>query len=149
MEGLFSVKNQKNKKAKKRVWKKFVYTNAFDYIGNIGDIFCWCCMAFSYILWGGLNRKQLDESKLSVNAGLAQESGKITNIALYGSDSRNHDYKGLSDVIMIASINSKTNNVKLISIARDTYVDVPGYGKTKITHAYSYGGARIGNTNIE
>lgn len=92
---------------------------------------------------GGLNRKQLDESKLSVNAGLVQESGKITNIALYGLDSRNHDYKGLSDVIMIASINSKTNNVKLISIARDTYVDVPGYGKTKITHAYSYGGAEL------
>lgn len=95
---------------------------------------------FLYLV-GGLNRAEIDESKLSVSA----ESGdkKIMNIALYGIDSRNHDYQGRSDAILIASINSKTGQIKLISIARDTYVPVPGYYDTKINHAYAYGGPEL------
>ena len=96
---------------------------------------------FAYLL-GGLNRTTLDESKLSVTAGLSQ-NGKITNIALFGLDSRNHDYEGRSDAIMVASVNGKTGKIKLVSIARDTYVNVPGYGETKINHAYAYGGAEL------
>lgn len=96
---------------------------------------------FAYLL-GGLNRTTLDESKLSVTAGLSQ-NGKITNIALFGLDSRNHDYEGRSDAIMVASVNGKTGKIKLISIARDTYVNIPGYGQTKINHAYAYGGAEL------
>ncbi len=95
--------------------------------------------AFLYLV-GGLNRAELDESKLS-----AQESEDegIINIALYGVDSRNHDYKGRSDAIMIASVNSRTGQIKLISVARDTYVSVPGYYDTKINHAYAYGGPEL------
>ncbi len=95
--------------------------------------------AFLYLV-GGLNRTELDESKLS-----AQESEDegIINIALYGVDSRNHDYKGRSDAIMIASVNSRTGQIKLISVARDTYVSVPGYYDTKINHAYAYGGPEL------
>lgn len=95
---------------------------------------------FLYLV-GGLNRAEIDESKLSVSA----ESGdkKIMNIALYGIDSRNHDYQGRSDAILIASINSKTGQIKLISIARDTYVPVSGYYDTKINHAYAYGGPEL------
>ena len=96
---------------------------------------------FAYLL-GGLNRTTLDESKLSVTSGLSQ-NGKITNIALFGLDSRNHDYEGRSDAIMVASVNGKTGKIKLVSIARDTYVNVPGYGETKINHAYAYGGAEL------
>lgn len=96
---------------------------------------------FAYLL-GGLNRTTLDESKLSVTAGLSQ-NGKINNIALFGLDSRNHDYEGRSDAIMVASVNGKTGKIKLVSIARDTYVNVPGYGETKINHAYAYGGAEL------
>ncbi|MDO4531697.1 MAG: LCP family protein, partial [Bacillota bacterium] len=47
------------------------------------------------------------------------------------------------DAIMIASINGRTGKIKLISVARDTYVSVPGYHKTKINHAYSYGGPEL------
>lgn len=95
---------------------------------------------FLYMV-GGLNRSELDESNLSVNEEYGD--GKIMNIALYGVDSRNHDYQGRSDAIMIASVNGKTGKVKLISIARDTHVSVPGYYDTKINHAYAYGGPEL------
>ncbi len=90
---------------------------------------------------GGLNRSEIDEEKLSVSEQPADH--RIINIALYGVDSRNYDFVGRSDAIMIASINSRTGKIKLISVARDTYVPVPGYGKTKINHAYSYGGPEL------
>lgn len=77
------------------------------------------------------------------------------NIALFGIDSRADDY-GLgnrSDCIIIASINNKTKEVNLISVYRDTYVEIPGHGLDKITHAYSYGGAELAiktlNTNLD
>ncbi len=41
---------------------------------------------------------------------------------------------------MIAHYDQTTNNIKLVSIMRDTYVDIPGHGKQKINAAYAFGG---------
>lgn len=68
------------------------------------------------------------------------------NILLLGVDSRDmNELKGTrSDMMMIASINKETNEVKLTSIYRDTYLklgDTPTYDK--ITHACVYGGPEM------
>ena len=67
------------------------------------------------------------------------------NIAIFGVDSRSDDYGvgNRSDCIIIASINNSTCEIKLISIYRDTYVNIKGHGLDKITHAYSYGEAPL------
>ena len=93
---------------------------------------------FVYMV-GGLNRSEINEENLSANEGLEG----VINIALYGVDSRNNDYTGRSDAILICSVNGKTGQIKLISVARDTYVSVPGYYNTKINHAYAYGGPEL------
>ena len=93
---------------------------------------------FVYMI-GGLNRADINEENLSANEGLEG----VINIALYGVDSRNNDYVGRSDAILICSVNADTGKIKLISIARDTYVSVPGYYNTKINHAYAYGGPEL------
>uniref|UniRef100_UPI0007D084B2 LCP family protein n=1 Tax=Rossellomorea aquimaris TaxID=189382 RepID=UPI0007D084B2 len=48
---------------------------------------------------------------------------------------------GRSDVLLLLTVNPKTEEIKMLSIPRDTltYVEEAGY-ETKITHAYSYGG---------
>ena len=94
--------------------------------------------AFLYMV-GGLNRSDINEENLSANEGI----DGVINIALYGVDSRNSDYQGRSDAIMICSVNGKTGKIKLVSVARDTYVSVPGYYNTKINHAYAYGGPEL------
>lgn len=103
-------------------------------------------MAGAYALFAnmlsGIKRTDVDESQLAVNEDLAG-NGKITNIALYGVSSRDDSYVGLSDSIMVVSVNGKTGQIKLVSIARDTYVSVDGHGKTKINHSYSYGGPEL------
>lgn len=68
----------------------------------------------------------------------------IRNIAIFGIDARSDTYEnGRSDAIIIASINENTKQIKLISVYRDTYVNIDGYGLDKITHAYAYGGPRL------
>lgn len=79
----------------------------------------------------------------SVDAELKAKD--VTNIALFGVDSRDtgSDVGSRSDSIMILSIDKEHNKLKLTSIMRDTYVNVDGHGKTKITHAYAYGGPKL------
>ena len=92
-----------------------------------------------------MKRETVDETVLNVNEVKKEQSVemKIKNIAVFGVDSRNGEDTGNSDAIMIVSIDGKRGKIKMVSIARDTYVNLPKYGKTKITHAYSYGGPEL------
>lgn len=74
----------------------------------------------------------------------------ITNILLLGVDSRNPKVdKGLSDSIIILTIDRKNNVLKMTSIMRDCYVYIPGY-KTpdKINAAHSLGGPELAMRTI-
>lgn len=98
---------------------------------------------------------KIDEQELGVSAQAEEKLADYRNIAIFGIDSRENTYdKGnRSDCIIIASINNKTKEVKLISVYRDTYVQIEGHGLDKITHAYSYGSAPLAistlNTNLD
>ena len=84
----------------------------------------------------GIN-KDIDEKSLAAQEG-------YTNIALFGIDNRETGQygSGNADTIMIASIDNSTKEVRLVSIYRDTYLDVDGAGNYhKANSAYSVGGA--------
>ena len=49
-----------------------------------------------------------------------------------------------SDAIMLLTVDTVNKKIKLTSIARDTYVDIEGYGKDKLNHAFAYGWAKNG-----
>lgn len=66
------------------------------------------------------------------------ENKKITNIALFGVDQVG-DTPGRSDSIIIATFDETHNKLKLTSIMRDSYVNIPGRGYDKINHAYAFG----------
>ncbi len=71
----------------------------------------------------------------------------IVNIALFGIDSRSvsgkASFKGLSDSIMILSLNTDTGKINIISVMRDSLVEIPGKAVNKINAAYSMGGATL------
>lgn len=77
------------------------------------------------------------------------------NIALFGVDSRENSLEKSThtDTIIIASINRKTKDIKLASIYRDTYVEIPDNGFNKINAAYFKGGYPLAlntiNTNFD
>ncbi|MGB4588310.1 MAG: LCP family protein [Clostridiaceae bacterium] len=75
----------------------------------------------------------------------------VTNIALFGVDAE-IGKNGRSDTIMIVTVDKNTKKIKLTSIVRDSYVDIPDRGMDKINHAYAFGGAQLAlktiNTNF-
>lgn len=76
----------------------------------------------------------------------------IKNIALFGVDSRNSSFTGLSDVIMILTVDNRHHAIKMTSILRDTRVPIEGPTlsggylegwDTKINTAYNEGGPEL------
>ncbi len=101
-----------------------------------------------FYIKGKLDKMQqvdLSEVDLGITETVAKNLTKYRNIAIFGVDSRSDDYGigNRSDCIIIASINNETGAIKLISVYRDTYVNIEGHGLDKITHAYSFGEAPL------
>ena len=84
------------------------------------------------------------------NASDLTITDNVVNIALFGVDTReNQEEAGTrADAIMIMSVNNSTGKIKLVSLMRDSYVNVPGYGMTKLCHSYSYGGPQLAMQTI-
>src|SRR3954454_1941236 len=61
-------------------------------------------------------------------------------IGVDDSEERGYGTNSRSDALILATFNEKAKSVKLVSIPRDSYVNIPDYGKNKITHAHAYGG---------
>ncbi len=77
------------------------------------------------------------------------DNGKAPlNFVLMGSDSRGSD-RGRSDVLQLLHIPSTRDAAYLISIPRDSWVDIPGHGKGKINWAYSFGGPALTIQTLE
>ncbi|HUD10621.1 MAG TPA: LCP family protein [Candidatus Saccharimonadales bacterium] len=70
-----------------------------------------------------------------------EDTGRV-NILLAGNsaDDPGHNGADLTDSIMIVSIDTRNNTAFMLSVPRDLYVDIPGYGYSKINAAYEDGG---------
>ena len=106
---------------------------------------------------GPLFAVEFDEKDIVINPQVAENETMETyrNIVLFGVDSRTGQLaKGtLSDCIIIASINEETGDIKLVSVYRDTYLNLGNDKYGKCNSAYSYGGAeqaiKMLNTNLD
>lgn len=68
-------------------------------------------------------------------------------ILLVGADDRKS--RGRADSIIVAYLNPRRNRAALLSIQRDTLVDIPGHRRDKINHAYKFGGVPLLKTCVE
>lgn len=58
--------------------------------------------------------------------------------------------QGRSDTMMVATISPQDNQTTVVSIGRDSYVDIVGHGTTdKINHAYAFGGPAMAMNTVE
>lgn len=96
------------------------------------------------------------------DAGRPQAAGpegggaSAQNILLLGSDVRGSiggsiaDLRGQrSDSIMVAHIPADRDSVQVVSLVRDSWVDIPGHGKGKINAALSLGGVPLALQTVE
>jgi LCP family protein required for cell wall assembly len=91
-----------------------------------------------------------EESRPAVSVNASQ------NVLLMGSDSRSDvsedidDVTGTrSDTMMVVHISANRDSVQVMSIMRDSWVDIPGHGKAKMNAALSLGGVPLAVQTIE
>lgn len=134
------------------------------------EIFVLCLMLIALyvvVLYGKINHETINEDQIVINDGLMEETQEGTdegldvdknditqnaglgghmsgyrNIALFGVDARDNSLgKGnRTDTIIVASINEETKVVKLVSVYRDTYLNLGNDTYNKANGAYAKGG---------
>lgn len=92
-------------------------------------------------LLNSMNKNELNMDNLGLSGDYFHES--VKNIAVFGLDSRDNNFEGRSDAIIIITIDDVHDKIKMTTVARDSYVDIEGTGKDKITHAHWFGGPEL------
>ena len=91
---------------------------------------------------GKIDTREIPQEDIVINKE-AEEAGEgFTNVALFGVDSREGDLaEGTrTDSIIVASLNNKTKEIKMVSVYRDTLLDIKDGELQKCNSAYSFGG---------
>ena len=146
------------KKKKKKKGKKKILLLVFELLLLL------ILLAVAWLYNSTFNRidyeKQMDDTEAGINGDIDSEKLEIlkegyTTIALFGLDNRssNNYQSGNSDTIMIANIDNKTKQVKLVSVYRDTYLNIGDGTLSKANAAYAHGGAtqavQMLNSNLD
>ena len=80
------------------------------------------------------------------------EAGEPVSILLLGVDTGDlgRTEQGRSDSMVVVTINPHTQKTTLLSIPRDTYTEILGYGTSdKINHAYAFGGTAMSINTVQ
>lgn len=138
--------NRSNPKGKKRKWLKITLITAFVILLAAGT--------YLFIVWRSLSNaleamhqpiRESDkrEEKLSL------DNSEPFSVLLLGVDERQGD-RGRSDTMIVLTVNPKKESVQMVSIPRDTRVEIVGRGTLdKINHAYAFGGVEMSIATVE
>jgi polyisoprenyl-teichoic acid--peptidoglycan teichoic acid transferase len=137
-----------DKHQKKRKWPKVV-----------GIIFLLLLLAgggYAYSIYHSLNKtaetmnEKIDRPKSEKRTEEVKfEKKHPFSVLLLGVDERDGD-KGRSDTMIVMTVNPHEKTTKMLSIPRDTLVEIVGRGtEDKINHAYAFGGVEMAMDTVE
>lgn len=105
------------------------------------------CLVILALLAGGCvlakNKFFGGEGAGSGSVAQAAVEGKRLNVLLMGIDARGGETMARSDTMILASVDPKTKQMVLLSIPRDSRVNIPGHGWDRINTAVVYGGPEL------
>lgn len=151
----FSRPNKKvyKKKKKRGWWARRSRTQRVIVISAVSVMLCALAVVaavvgYAYHLLNSLERDEnfveLDSSEIGFIEELDED---VYNIALFGVDTREEgDFSGNSDSIMILSVQKVQNQVKIVSVMRDSLVPIESDEGTvykKVNAAYHLGGPTL------
>ncbi len=151
------LKNSKKPKSKKA---PLTGNKKKTVIALISVASCLGAILLGFVIWvviqiSGIKKaadKSYDPNFQNEVIKVEQKDGAIYNIALFGIDTRDPEsFKGLSDSMMILSLDTNEKEIRLISLMRDTLVPIEYNGKTiygKLNSAYSRGGPALAVNTI-
>lgn len=127
-----------------KMWQKVLVCFA-------GVLVCLLGAASIYVAakWDKVDTQDIKAEDIVINPEIRDRKvdlGKgYTNIALFGVDSREGDLGegNRTDCIIVASLNNETKEIKMVSVYRDTLLDLSEGTYQKCNAAYSYGGPKM------
>lgn len=85
-------------------------------------------------------QKELDSKLAEASDGKSvMDDEDVYNVLLIGVDRRDKSWAGNSDSMILMSLNHKKEQISMISLMRDTYVNIPGIGMRKLNAAHANG----------
>ena len=128
---------EKNRRSKKRIFSMRNLAIGFATLAAIAVV------GAGFMLWFMQNNilvKNTGDGAAALGefvdpSSLRGEGDGRVNILLIGID----DAAGLSDTIIVASIDPVAKDVAMLSVPRDMLVDIPGFGRAKVNAAHAYG----------
>ncbi len=87
------------------------------------------------------NKQEADNLKAALQPVTAETKDKPFYMLVLGSDARESDEASRSDVIILTRVDPQNGTITMVSIPRDTMVELPGHGRQKINAAYAFDGA--------
>lgn len=141
-------KTKKNRQWVKKILIGFLFCLSAVIGGSLGYV--------KYQLLGSVKQGEVSFQEINEQKEQVQEEEEILpfdkdiiNILLVGADARD-EWKdsGRSDSTMIATLDLKHGKLKLTSLMRDMYIDIPGYSKNRFNAAYNFGGVALLNETI-
>ncbi|WP_226581297.1 LCP family protein [Halobacillus litoralis] len=134
------------KRRKRRRWKFLLFAIALVLLA--GGV-------YFYMIFQDVRttvNQDLHESVTSINTEETKEkveNKEPLNILLLGVDERENDV-GRSDTMIVMTLDPNNNQMQMVSIPRDTRVEIAGDGRvTRINHAYAYGGSDMAVDTVE
>jgi len=140
---------ERRRRSRKKKSKKKIILVVFLLLLVIGGGFVFSVYSsLNKALDGIVNEDALKKSdKRSEEVSLKDK--EAFTVLMLGVDEREGD-KGRSDTMLLASVNGQENSVEMLSIPRDTRVEIVGKGtEDKINHAYAFGGVDMAAKTVE
>lgn len=140
---VYDEKSLLAQKKKTKIRRIIVFAIAEVIVLSMIFMYAYALNQYSKIQRPVVDKQEVKNNDLAVESIKRMEGYKT--VAIFGVDSRDNSVgKGWnSDVIMIASVNLANGEVKLVSIYRDTYLNLGNDKYSKINHAYATGGPEL------
>ena len=133
------------RRAAHRQRRRHTWRNALLLVAGLLVVLVVCVLVYIGSIGAAFN-----DRRQTVDAGITtQDDDGVLNILLLGSDSRGEgrdtaDVKGedgaRSDTMMLVHVPEDRQNVYVMSIVRDLWVEIPGHGERKVNGALGLGG---------
>ena len=96
-----------------------------------------------------VNEGKIIKNPMNIHPFGIGRTPKPLSMMLFGVDRTKDEKYGRSDSIMLAFAQPNTKELMLISIPRDTYIEIPNYGKHKLNTAFQLGGPELTKSTVE
>ncbi len=138
---------------RRRIW--------FSIIGGVVALAVVAAASLWFVMQAKLQQIERIDNAFPEETGrptqVVKEGKSATNFLLVGTDSRDeaagdsllNSLGDRADVIMVVHIPADRSGIQIMSIMRDSWVDIPGHGKDKINAALAYGGMPLLVQTIE